>query len=256
MIIPFSKYQGAGNDFILIDNRKQNIQLSTKEIEKLCDRRFGIGADGLMLLEANPLKDFNMVYFNSDGKEGTMCGNGGRCIVAFANELGIKKEHYFFDAIDGAHEAFLLENDVNLKMATIQNIQKLDKEWFLDTGSPHAVQVVKDINAVKVDSEGKKLRFDPRFGKNGTNVNFIEVHNSNIDIRTYERGVEAETLACGTGAVASAIVAHQNSPEISTYFLKALGGNLEVSFEKSQDLYTNVWLKGPASKVFEGEINL
>jgi len=256
MTIPFSKYHGAGNDFILIDNRKNNIQLSTDKIEKLCNRRFGVGADGLMLLETNESKDFKMLYFNSDGKEGSMCGNGGRCIVAFAKEIGVSKKHYFFDAIDGPHEAFLIENEVNLKMSTIKNIKKFDNEWFLDTGSPHVVKVVNDINSIKVDSEGKKLRFDARFGENGANVNFIEINNSEIEIRTYERGVEEETLACGTGAVASAIIAHQNSPEISTYFLNALGGNLEVSFEKLQDLYTNVWLKGPAIKVFEGKISL
>ena len=254
MTIPFSKYHGAGNDFILIDNRENLIKLYTKEIKKLCNRRFGIGADGLMLLERSSDKDFRMVYFNADGKEGSMCGNGGRCIVAFSKEIGIIKEHDHFGAVDGSHEAFILSDEVNLKMTTIKNIQKFDNEWFLDTGSPHAVKIVKDINAVNVALEGKKLRFDQRFGKNGTNVNFIEVNNSEIDIRTYERGVEEETLACGTGAVASAIIAHQNNPKTSTYSIKALGGNLVVSFEKIQDLYTNVWLKGPAVKVFEGKI--
>jgi len=254
MNIKFSKYQGAGNDFILIDNRKDNIRLSESQIEKLCHRRFGIGADGLMILESNTETDFRMKYYNSDGKEGSMCGNGGRCIVAFANEIGISKKEYQFIAIDGLHQAILKGTEVNLKMSKVDDIKQFDKDWFLDTGSPHAVEVVDNINAVEVSEEGKTLRFDPRFGENGTNVNFIEINQNQLKIRTYERGVEAETYACGTGAVASAIIANQLNPELKWFSLEALGGTLEVSFEQIDNSYTNIWLKGSAVKVFDGEI--
>jgi len=254
MEISFIKYQGAGNDFILIDNRNNKIILSTSEIESLCNRRFGIGADGLMLLESDLKTDFKMRYFNSDGKEGSMCGNGGRCIVAFAFEIGIQKEYYNFIAIDGLHEAYYKNNIVDLKMTEVDKIEKFDKDWFLNTGSPHAVEIVNNIDKVDVATEGKILRYDHRFGKNGTNVNFIEINKNKIQIRTFERGVEAETYACGTGAVASAIVAHQNNPEISKYKLSAIGGDLEVRFDKKNNKYTNIWLKGPATKVFSGII--
>jgi len=252
MNIKFSKYQGAGNDFILIDNRKDNIRLSESQIEKLCHRRFGIGADGLMILESNTETDFRMKYYNSDGKEGSMCGNGGRCIVAFANEIGISKKEYQFIAIDGLHQAILKGTEVNLKMSKVDDIKQFDKDWFLDTGSPHAVEVVDNINAVEVSEEGKTLRFDPRFGENGTNVNFIEINQNQLKIRTYERGVEAETYACGTGAVASAIIANQLNPELKWFSLEALGGTLEVSFERIDNSYTNIWLKG----VFEGQTSI
>ena len=252
----FFKYHGAGNDFILIDNRTQNIHLSEQQIAQLCHRRFGIGADGLMFLESDKSSDFKMKYYNSDGKEGSMCGNGGRCIVAFAHEIGIRKEHYHFMASDGLHEAVLDKTEVNLKMIDVTDIQKLDSDWFLNTGSPHAIEIVDNINSINVEKQGEKLRHDPRFGEKGTNVNFIEVHQNHLKIRTYERGVEAETLACGTGAVASAIIANQLYPQYKKFNLKALGGNLEVSFEKTDSAYSNIWLKGPAVKVFEGRINI
>jgi len=254
MILKFSKYQGAGNDFVLIDNRKNKIQLSEKQIKNLCHRRFGVGADGLMLLETDQTTNFKMKYYNSDGKEGTMCGNGGRCIVAFAKEIGIIQKHYHFTAIDGSHEAILKDSEVNLKMSDVNDIKQFESDWFLDTGSPHAVEVVKNISEVKVASEGKKLRYDQRFGTEGTNVNFIEINNNKLKIRTYERGVEAETYACGTGAVASAIIANQIDTSQNKFILEALGGTLEVSFDRNNNSYTNIWLKGPAVKVFSGEI--
>ncbi len=256
MNLVFSKYHGAGNDFILIDNRNNSFSLNKLQIEKLCHRRFGIGADGLMLLESDSSTDFRMRYFNSDGKEGSMCGNGGRCIVAFAKEIGIHKTHYHFVAIDGLHEAYLETSLINLKMTDVENIQKFDNDWFLNTGSPHAVELVEKIESINVAQEGKQLRYDSRFGTNGTNVNFIELDQNQIKIRTYERGVEAETYACGTGAVASAIIANQIKPQIKQFTLEALGGTLKVSFEKSDDKYSNIWLKGPAVKVFSGEIDI
>ncbi len=253
MTLNFAKYQGAGNDFILIDNRNSKVLLSETQIAKLCHRRFGIGADGLMLLEADTETDFRMKYYNSDGKEGSMCGNGGRCIVAFAEAIGIRKAQYQFMAVDGLHQAVFKGTEVNLKMSDVDEIKQFDKNWFLDTGSPHAVEVVDNIDAVLVSEEGKTLRHDQRFGKEGTNVNFIEINNSNLKIRTYERGVEAETFACGTGAVASAIIANRLNPELKQFSLEALGGTLEVSFERTDNSYTNIWLKGPAVKVFEGQ---
>ena len=256
MKIIFSKYHGAGNDFILIDNRNNTYHLSEKEIETLCHRRFGIGADGLMFIEEDSETDFKMRYYNSDGKEGSMCGNGGRCIVAFANEIGIQKEHYRFNAIDGLHEAFLKGTEVNLKMTNVNSIQNIDNHWFLDTGSPHAVEIVTNLNEINVSEKGEKLRYDTRFGDSGTNVNFIEIDKNILKIRTYERGVEAETYACGTGAVASAIIANQLQPELNKFILNALGGQLEVSFENTNQQYSNIWLKGPAIKVFSGNIKL
>jgi diaminopimelate epimerase len=256
MKITFSKYHGAGNDFILVDNRAKKYRLSTKEIAELCHRRFGIGADGLMLLEKDKASDFKMIYYNSDGKEGSMCGNGGRCIVAFAYEIGIQKETYLFTATDGLHEAFFdkNKNEVNLKMTDVDKIQKFTNDWFLDTGSPHAVEIVKNIDSINVAEEGKKLRYDTRFGEAGCNVNFVEINNGNLKIRTFERGVEAETLACGTGAVASAIIAHRLNSKQHKFSLKALGGNLEVTFENKNNNYSNIWLKGPVKKVFSGNI--
>lgn len=256
MNIHFQKFHGAGNDFIIIDNRSLNHQLTTKQIAKLCHRRFGIGADGLMLLELDENTDFRMKYYNSDGKEGSMCGNGGRCIVAFAKAIGIDKKHYTFNAIDGLHEAFIQNFLVDLKMSDVIDIQHIQDEWFLDTGSPHVVKIVNSIQDVNVAVEGKKLRYDERFGPNGSNVNFIQLNQQQLDIRTFERGVEAETYACGTGAVASAIIANQVMPDNFSFVLKALGGQLEVKFEKTGNNYHNIWLKGPAEKVFEGQIVL
>jgi len=253
--ISFAKYHGAGNDFSLIDNRNAIINLSEKEIAFLCNRRLGIGADGLMLLEKEKGFDFKMRYYNADGKEATMCGNGGRCIVAFANKIGIKKEKYQFIAVDGEHLAHLKKDIVNLKMTTVNEINTFDTDYFLDTGSPHLVRMVKDIKKTNVYEEGKHLRYDSRFGKDGCNVNFIQIKENKIDIRTYERGVEAETLACGTGAVASAIAANQLFPKIKEFELKALGGTLKVRFEKNNDKYTNIWLQGPATFVFDGELS-
>ena len=254
--ISFAKYHGAGNDFVLIDNRKNAISLSEKEVAFLCNRRLGIGADGLMLLENADGFDFKMRYFNADGKEATMCGNGGRCIVAFANRIGIKREKYLFTAIDGKHFAYLKKDTVKLQMTDVLAPNKFDSDWFLDTGSPHLVCKVDDIKQINVSEKGKQLRYDSRFGAGGCNVNFIQLKENKINIRTYERGVEAETLACGTGAVASAIAANSLYPDIQEFELEALGGILKVQFEKSNNKYTNVWLEGPVAFVFEAEITI
>lgn len=257
----FYKYQGTGNDFILIDNRNTIFdRKNTQLVAQLCHRHFGIGADGLMLLQNKQNADFEMVYYNSDGNESSMCGNGGRCIVAFAKQLGIIKERASFIAIDGSHDAWINENNwVGLKMMDVNQIEQEGKEYFLNTGSPHYVVSVNDIEHVDVSQEGKKIRYNDRFREKGTNVNFIERKKDFLFVRTYERGVEAETLSCGTGVTASAIVAalqgfatNENSCSVNT-----LGGDLTVSFnKKNNQQFTDIWLEGPATFVFKGEFHL
>lgn len=259
MKIHFDKYQGTGNDFIMIDNRdllfpKTNISL----IKEFCDRRFGIGADGLILLENSEEVDFNMVYFNADGNEGTMCGNGGRCIVAFANKLGIINKNTTFNAIDGLHYATIDHNIVNLQMTDVTNIEVFENHSFLNTGSPHHVTFCDSVEDLNVKELGSKIRNGAPYFKEGTNVNFVkQISEDSFKVRTYERGVEDETLACGTGVTAVAIAAHQINKTVSNSIkLKVLGGNLEVSFEKDGNSYKNVFLKGPAQFVFEGNITI
>ena len=259
MKLSFSKYHGAGNDFIVIDNRKGVFIPEQNLIKNLCHRQFGIGADGLMLLENEANADFRMRYFNSDGNEGTMCGNGGRCITHFANKLGVIGKQTRFVGIDGEHEAIIdPDSTVNLRMNDVQNVLVDDEYCLLDTGSPHCVCFVKNIDKVDVESEGRILRnsLQPELG--GVNVNFVEFVGDKLIIRTYERGVEAETLACGTGSVAAAIAANvrKNSNQTS-YLLEAKGGALRVKFEKIENnTFRNIWLQGPATHVFDGEIKL
>lgn len=260
MTLPFFKYQGTGNDFVLIDNRHSNIELSTEQIRYLCNRRFGIGADGLILLELEPRVDFKMVYFNSDGNQSSMCGNGGRCIVAFARYLKLIENKTRFLAIDGIHEA-IVESDetVALKMQDVQHLEVGEDFYYLNTGSPHYVKLVSNIEDLNVVEEGKKIRNSERFIEEGTNVNFIEKKDEHLFVRTYERGVEDETLSCGTGVTASALVAayssHSNSK--NKCLIKTLGGDLEVNFEKVLDHnFYNIWLKGPAISVYKGEVNI
>lgn len=260
MTLSFFKYQGAGNDFVLIDNRHGEIELSTEQISYLCNRRFGIGADGLILLELEPGVDFKMVYFNSDGNQSSMCGNGGRCIVAFARYLKLIENKTRFLAIDGIHEA-IVENDetISLKMQDVQHLEVGEDFYFLNTGSPHYVKLVSNIEELDVVEEGKKIRNSERFIEEGTNVNFIEKKDEQLFVRTYERGVEDETLSCGTGVTASALVAAYNNMSNSKNkcLIKTLGGNLEVNFEKVLDYnFYNIWLKGPAISVYKGEVTI
>ena len=259
MKVFFYKYQGTGNDFIMIDNRdhtfpKNNVKL----IHKLCDRRFGIGADGLILLESSEKQDFTMVYFNADGNEGSMCGNGGRCIVAFAKHLDIITEKTTFDAVDGLHEATIKDEIVSLKMIDVSDIEVSNSHLFLNTGSPHHVCFNDQISNIDVKELGAKIRYGAPYFNEGANVNFAEqISENSFKVRTYERGVEDETLACGTGVTAVAIAANKLNKTIANSInIEILGGQLEVSFYREGDVYKNVFLKGPANLVFEGNITI
>jgi len=252
----FYKYHGAGNDFILLDNRNGSIKLSTEQVAHLCDRHLGIGADGLMLLEHADGYDFRMVYYNADGKESTMCGNGGRCMAAFAKSLGIIENTSSFIAIDGPHEAAIAQNGlITLHMNDVHDIHINDGYTILNTGSPHYVIWVKDVKNTDVYNEGKKIRNKPEYQPDGINVNFVQLIGGKLSVRTYERGVEDETLSCGTGVTAAAIaVTAKFMGEFSTD-VETPGGNLEVSFIKNDpDMASNITLTGPAAFVFKGEI--
>ena len=256
MNITFYKYEGAGNDFIMIDNRdnsfpKNNISL----IHKLCDRHFGIGADGLILLEDDAETDFKMVYYNSDGNESTMCGNGGRCIVSFAHFLGMIGNETKFRAIDGLHYATIKGAIVYLKMQDVEEIKSKPDAVFINTGSPHHVQMVSELSRFNVVKEGAKLRYG-LYGKKGSNINFVEQDEGGaFFVRTYERGVEDETLSCGTGVTAVALAMHsQGTTKRLKITVKVLGGALEVTFVPKDNGYEQIYLIGEAKQVFKGEV--
>jgi len=255
----FYKYQGTGNDFILIDNRSKTFPDNNRVlVSKLCNRRFGIGADGLILLEESSNSDFKMVYFNSDGSESTLCGNGARCTVAFAAQLGIITSKTKFEAIDGLHLASIKDEIVSLEMHDVQEIQTFDSHSFLDTGSPHHVEIVQNLKSVDVFTKGREIRTGAPYYEAGSNVNFVEqIDPDQFAIRTYERGVEDETLSCGTGATAVAIAMHKNKKTSSNKIkIKVVGGVLEVSFDVSKSGYSNIILSGPAELVYSGTLNL
>ncbi|MCA0133049.1 diaminopimelate epimerase [Winogradskyella alexanderae] len=257
MTTTFYKYQGTGNDFIIIDNRLQIVNKNdTKRIEELCDRRFGIGADGFILLENDEFSDFKMVYYNADGKESSMCGNGGRCIVAFANYLGIIDKVTKFSAIDGLHNASIDNGFVSLQMGNVEGVKVFEDHTFLDTGSPHHVEMVSEIKNLDVKTKGSEIRYGASYGAEGSNVNFVEPISDNLfSVRTYERGVEDETFSCGTGVTAVALAMHANNKtKTNTVFLDTLGGKLQVNFKPSETGYKDVWLIGPAVQVFKGEL--
>lgn len=254
MSIPFYKYQGTGNDFVMIDNRHNIFSKNdTKLVKKLCDRKFGIGADGLILLENHDTLDFTMVYYNADGNPSSMCGNGGRCIVAFANELGVINNTTTFEAVDGLHAAHIENGLVHLKMQDVAAIKEFDTHLFLNTGSPHHVQWVSQIEDFDVKTEGATLRYSELYGKAGSNINFVEATTDGFRLRTYERGVEDETLSCGTGATAVALAIHkQGKVDQTSVPLQVEGGKLTISFEPEGEGYKNIFLIGPAQKVFQG----
>jgi diaminopimelate epimerase len=262
MLVQFSKYHGTGNDFVMIDGREQETaQFDTNLIQRLCDRRFGIGGDGLIILEESRLYDFTMRYFNADGREGTMCGNGGRCITAFAKRLGLLPKHTSFEGIDGVHEASILTNgDIRLKLMDVSGIEQLDDGYMLNTGSPHFVSFVKKLDQVPVEDEGAKIRHQERFGPGGVNVNFVEPGPTShqISVRTFERGVEGETWSCGTGVTAAAITTcfHSGSDK-NSYDVQTRGGRLNVEFQSSgKKHFTEIYLTGPASHVYDGSIDI
>ncbi len=257
MKIPFEKYQGTGNDFILIDQRKKKYltRKDVKIIRQMCDRNFGIGADGLILLQKKKGFDFEMIYFNADGNESSMCGNGGRCISAFAHKLGVFEKTASFLAIDGPHEAKVKKkNWVELKMKEVDKVAQNNGHFVLDTGSPHYITFVKKADKVDVKKEGSAIRYSPTFKKEGINVNFVEELKKGIKVVTYERGVENETLSCGTGVTAAAIAYALKQKDASKFKIpiQSKGGKLEMKFEKKGNLFKNIWLCGPATYVFKG----
>ncbi len=261
MNIPFFKYHGTGNDFILIDNRK-NIcrELTPEKVQQLCHRRFGIGADGVILLNEKAGYDFEMKYFNSDGGLASMCGNGGRCIIKFVYHLGIYKELYKFLAVDGEHEAEIdTEGIVSLKMKNVRSIRKFHNDFIVDTGSPHYVKLVNHVMDMDVFKKGFEIRHSRDFEAEGINVNFVEqtAAPDSIIVRTFERGVEDETWSCGTGVTASALVCYHNENGFNEVNVKTLGGNLSVEFDRVDDeSFENIWLCGPAEKAFEGTFEM
>lgn len=258
MHIKFYKYQGAGNDFVMLDNRNGNYNnLSQAEIAQLCDRRFGVGADGLIKLEPSDGADFAMRYYNADGGEAEMCGNGTRCIVSLAKSLQIIDGKTSFMAQDGIHHACITEDGVSVQMGNVQEVEIGEDYFYLNTGVPHYVKFVKNVTDFDVVKNGRAIRNSERFKEVGTNVNFVQLADNRCIIRTYERGVEDETLACGTGCTASAIAAYLLEKKYQDFSLKALGGTLRIWFKTSDDQhFEEVWMEGPAEKVFEGELDL
>ena len=259
MELQFDKYHGTGNDFVMIDNRSGAFPKSTKLIEKLCDRRFGIGGDGLILLEHDSATDFRMVYYNSDGNESSMCGNGGRCLVAFAKKLQIFDAETTFIAVDGLHNAKINSDEtISLQMKNVDAIKVEQDYVFMNTGSPHHVQMVNDIRNFNVKEAGAEIRYSDLYGNSGSNVNFVaQLNDDTFTVRTYERGVEDETLSCGTGvtavAIAMFVTGKTKSKEVN---LNVEGGSLKVKFQGEKDNFTEVFLTGPAKFVFSGSIQI
>ncbi len=260
MHINFYKFQGTGNDFIILDNTENNYdQLSIKQVKALCERHFGIGADGLMMLENSDEADFEMTYFNADGKSGSLCGNGSRCIVKFAEMMGILKDVYTFKAADGLHSAEISPDGIiKLKMNDVHHVEGFADHYRINTGSPHYIKRVTGLRNMNVSSLGKAVRNSSPFEKEGINVNYVEtIGEDEIYVRTYERGVEDETLSCGTGVTASALISAHNDSGFSRVQVLTRGGKLNVEFDKIDDNhFTNIWLSGPAEMVYKGQIDL
>jgi diaminopimelate epimerase len=256
MTATFYKYQGTGNDFVIMDNRDGQITLNTEQVKHICDRRFGIGADGLMLLNTREGYDFEMIYYNADGRESSMCGNGGRCLTRFAYDMGIHKSTYHFLAVDGLHESSFGEHGwVNLKMGDVDSIKNYHGDFLLDTGSPHYVKNVPDVKKIDVYAQGKEIRYSKDFEAEGINVNFVETQSQRIVVRTYERGVEDETYSCGTGVTASALVFAHNENGFNRIEVQTKGGHLAVEFDKTgEQSFRDIWLCGPAVFVFKGTV--
>lgn len=267
MKLAFHKYQGTGNDFILVDNRNLFFPLNDQAlIAKLCDRRFGIGADGLILVEEHAGYDYKMVYFNADGRQSTMCGNGGRCFAQYLRDSGmVRKNEISFLAVDGPHDA-IMDTEfqrVYLKMSDVSGIEKIttgnNTAYVLNTGSPHyVIPYTEDLAQLQIVDQARKIRYNDRFAAEGINVNFFKHIDQHIAVRTYERGVEDETLSCGTGVTAVAIVTgYDAAPGKHTVHISTPGGHLQVKFNKADThQYNDIWLIGPATPVFSGELKL
>ena len=257
MNIPFHKYEATGNDFVIIDNREKKFSLTEGDVKKICDRKFGVGADGLMLIENHPTLDFDLIYYNSDGSP-SLCGNGSRAAVMMATTLHLIKDTTSFSAYDGKHDADVLaSNIVRLKMNDVKEVKKTPEGFFINTGSPHFISNTKDVKNFPVKEEGRKIRYSNDFKPGGTNANFVELLPDNtIFVRTYERGVEDETLSCGTGVTAAALASSFSGYQ-SPVKIKTLGGELSVEFKVGQDgAFTDIFLIGSARKVFEGSFDI
>lgn len=259
--IHFHKYEATGNDFVIIDNRTGAYSFSSDQIQKICDRRFGVGADGLILIEKHPTLDFNLNYYNSDGSQ-SLCGNGSRAAVQMAASLGLLNTKTEFNAYDGAHQAELLNTGiVRLKMNPVTEVKKTGDDYFINTGSPHHLKFVKKVDDYPVFEEGRKIRYSENYKPGGTNVNFIQLlENNSISVRTYERGVEDETYSCGTGVTAAALAAsfHGYTSPVQVH---VKGGNLAIEFKTGQaggqaGTFHDIFLIGPAKMVFEGDLEL
>ncbi|MEN8794125.1 MAG: diaminopimelate epimerase [Flavobacteriales bacterium] len=257
MKMNFYKYQGTGNDFVMIDNRQNKIDKSDlKLVAKLCDRKFGIGADGLILIENHPEVDFDMIYFNADGTK-SFCGNGSRCAVAFANYLGIIENKTTFNAIDGIHEATINGELIELKMGDVSNVEQGQDYFFIETGSPHYIQYTASVQEIDIVPTAHKVRYNERFKEKGTNVNFVQKVGETLEMRTYERGVEDETLSCGTGATAVALSGAIKHGLTSPVAIKVQGGDLQIKFNQiSDNEFDNIWLIGKGEQVYSGEMTV
>jgi len=258
MNIHFYKYQGTGNDFVILDNREGRYsQLTQKQVKNICERRFGVGADGLMMLNLQPGYDFEMKYFNADGAEGSMCGNGGRCLVKFAADMGIFRDNYHFMASDGRHEAEIdADGTISLKMKDVTRMSEYGGDFIVDTGSPHYIKIISDVMNYDVYKKGRDIRYSEGFAEKGINVNFVQQKSDfEIIVRTYERGVEDETWSCGTGVTAAALVCYHNETGYNDVTVFTKGGKLTVEYDRvNEDNYNNIFLCGPAEKVYEGDL--
>lgn len=259
-MIAFVKYHGTGNDFIIIDDRQTRYDLKAGTIRKMCDRHFGIGADGLIQLRNKEGYDFEMLYFNSDGSPGSMCGNGGRCVAAYSHSLGLTGNIIRFTAFDGLHEAKIVSLNpyvVRLHMNDVEQIENSQEFIFMNTGSPHYISFMENIHDLDILKEGRKIRYNERFINEGVNVNFVSVKNGVLHVRTYERGVEDETLSCGTGVTASVLAADYSGKNITSgCIVHTPGGELSVYFKKEGLKFSDIWLEGKAEMVFEGTMTL
>ncbi len=257
MEIQFFKYQGTGNDFIMIDGESQSVNFTDRQIQSLCNRRFGIGADGVIILRKHQDLDFDMDYFNADGTK-SFCGNGSRCAQAFALFLGWISNESAFMAIDGIHQGKRIEENFATLMGDVRKVEKIGMDYFIQTGSPHYIKYVKDVDSLNVVEEGRLIRNSERYKEEGTNVNFVSEENGYLKVRTYERGVEDETYSCGTGVTAVAI-SYLNKSEKNIKEVKLLtkGGELIINLNKvSKESFNNIWLVGPAEQVYKGSFSL